>query len=127
MNDIERLSNATTALANHVAAVVRMSNELDGMLKDAVKPDMAPATRLAVLSRIKDMHDTFRLEHFRGAIASVNTVVEIVDQLYQAEPAEPESGSAAPPEVPLPETPNENAPVVQLADIPETPDAAPVA
>ena len=104
MSDIERLAHASTELANHVAAVVRMSNELAELLKDAVRDDVAVMTKLAVLARVKAMHDAFRAEHFHGAIKSVNTVVGAVDAMYQAAPLSPA-------------LPGEDTPVVQLADV----------
>ena len=118
MSDIERLAHASTELANHVAAVVRMSNELVGLLRDAVRDDVDAVTKFAVLARIKAMHDAFRAEHFHGTIASVNVVMEVSDRLYQVEPASSEA--PLPPAIPV-----EDAPVVQLADVQEEPDAAP--
>ena len=125
MSDIAKLEHASTELANHVAAVVRMSNEMDGMLADAVREDMSPATRLAVLLRIKGMHDAFRLEHFRGTIASVNAVVDVADRMYQAEPLAPEEAPLVVTDGDLPPAKIADAsaggdePFVKLADIPE--------
>lgn len=118
MSDIERLAHASTELANHVAAVIRLSNVLTGLLKDGAREDLDPETRRVLLGAAGLEHSQFRAEHFRGLISTMNTVVEITDRLYQAEPV--------PSEAPLPPAiPAEDAPVVQLADTQEEPDAAP--
>ena len=96
MNDMQELVQATKTLAGHVAAVVRASNALDGLLKDGNRDDIEPATRKALLRAAKHEHDAFREGHFRGIIAAVNSVMDLVDKLYKAEPAAPaEPGAPA--------------------------------
>ena len=96
MNDIERLAHASTALANHVAAVIRLSNVLTGLLKDGAREDLDPETRRVLLGAARDEHSQFRAEHFHGLISTINTVVEIADEMYQAEPAGPEAPDGSP-------------------------------
>ena len=116
MSDIENLANAATELGNHVAAAIRLSNVLYGLLGDGDRDDLDKETRRVLLRAAKTEHDKFREEHFHGLISSVNAVVELSDRLYQAEPLAP-----LPPAIP-----EEGAPVAQLADAQEaTPDAAP--
>ena len=87
MSDVERLAKAATELGNHVAAVVRMSNVLAGILKDGDRDDIDVQTRRVILRAAKSEHDAFRSAHFRGLIDSLNLVVEIADRMWQAEPA----------------------------------------
>lgn len=89
MNRIERLEKVVTDLGNHVAAVIRMSNRMDGLLKDA-KGDLSPQTKDAILRDIADMHSAFRIERFRALIANVNAAVEISRQLLAEEPVVPD-------------------------------------
>lgn len=98
MNDIERLAKAATELGNHVAAVVRLSNVLTGILKDGDRDDLDPMTRRVVLHAAKMEHDSFRSAHFRGMIDALNEVVSTADAMYQAEPVatEPEPKSVLP-------------------------------
>ena len=108
MSDIENLAKAATELGNHVAAVVRLSNVLTGILKDGNRGDIDDMTRRVILRAVKELHDEFRERHFRGLLDTLNAVVTTADRMYQAEPAVPGE-----------------EPVVQLADIPEDGDAAP--
>lgn len=105
MNDVETLAHASTALANHIAAVIRLSNVLSAILRDGDRDDIDPETRRVILRAAKDWHEAFRAEHFRGLISGVNTVVEITDRMYQAEPASPE-GPSDPEAAPAPEDPS---------------------
>jgi hypothetical protein len=105
MNDIETLAHASTALANHIAAVIRLSNVLFAILRDGDRDDIDPETRRVILRAAKEEHEAFRAEHFRGIISGVNTVVELTDRMYQAEPASPE-GPADPEAAPAPEDPS---------------------
>lgn len=124
MNDIERLAHASTALANHVAAVVRLSNSLFAILRDGDRDDIDPETRRVILRAAKEEHEAFRAEHFRGIISNVNAVVEITDKMYQAEPVleEPVPEEPTRPEEPLvpdvvqnpSNAPTEEDPVVRL-------------
>ena len=90
MSDVERLAKAATELGNHVAAVVRLSNVLTGILKDGDRDDLDPMTRRVILRAAKADHDAFRSAHFRGMIDALNDVVSQVDAMYQAEPVAPE-------------------------------------
>ena len=90
MNDVERLAKAATELGNHVAAVVRLSNVLTGILKDGDRDDLDPMTRRVILRAAKTEHDSFRSAHFRGMIDALNEVVSTADAMYQAEPVAPE-------------------------------------
>ena len=91
MSDIERLSQASTALANHIAAAIRLSNVLFAILRDGDRDDIDQETRRVILRAAKDEHEAFRAEHFRGMIANINAVVETVDALYRAEvPSDPD-------------------------------------
>ena len=124
MSDIERLAHAVTELANHVAAAVRLSNELTGILRDGDRDDIDAATRRVILRGAKTDHEEFRGSHFRGLVDSLNTVVAISDAMYQAEPAAPDEPDVPPSAAPA----EDNAPIARLADIPEeAPDATPVA
>lgn len=98
MNDVERLAKAATELGNHVAAAVRLSNVLTGILKDGDRDDLDPMTRRVILRAAKAEHDSFRSAHFRGMIDALNEVVSTADAMYQAEPAatEPEPAPAEP-------------------------------
>lgn len=90
MSDTERLAKAATELGNHVAAAVRLSNVLTGILKDGDRDDLDPMTRRVILRAAKAEHDSFRSAHFRGMIDALNEVVSLSDAMYQAEPAVPE-------------------------------------
>ena len=120
MSDIEMLSQASTELANHVAAFVRLSNEFTGILADGDRDDIGQATRRVILRAAKSRHDEFRSQHFRGLIDSLNTLVNLVDRMYQAEPAAPEA--PLPPAIP----PDGDGLAIQLAGL-EDGDATPVA
>lgn len=87
MSDIDQLAKAAMELGNHVAAAVRMSNVLTGVLKDGDRDDIDVQTRRVLLRAAKAEHDKFRSEHFRGLLDSLNAVVETADRLWQAEPA----------------------------------------
>ena len=75
MSDVEKLAKAATELGNHVAAVVRLSNVLTGILKDGDRDDLDPMTRRVILRAAKADHDAFRSAHFRGMIDALNEVV----------------------------------------------------
>lgn len=98
MSDIERLAKAATELGNHVAAAVRLSNVLTGILKDGDRDDLDPMTRRVILRAAKAEHDSFRSAHFRGMIGALNEVVALSDAMYQAEPvvSEPALETALP-------------------------------
>ena len=94
MNDVERLAKAATELGNHVAAVVRLSNVLAGILRDGDRDDLDPMTRRVILRAAKAEHDSFRSAHFRGMIDALNEVVSTADAMYQAEPVAPDPAPA---------------------------------
>ena len=96
MNDVERLAKAATELGNHVAAAVRLSNVLTGILKDGDRDDLDPMTRRVILRAAKAEHDSFRSAHFRRMIDALNEVVSLSDAMYQAEPVVPEPESVLP-------------------------------
>lgn len=102
MNDAERLAKAATELGNHVAAVVRLSNVLTGILKDGDRDDLDPMTRRVILHAAKAEHDSFRSAHFRGMIDALNEVVSMADAMYQAEPAATEPEPEPKPVLPEP-------------------------
>lgn len=85
MNRIERLAQAVEQLGNHVAAVVRISNAMDSLLKDAIR-GVTLETKDAIFAMIKDMHDKFRVEHFRGIISTLNVAIDVSDKLWAEEP-----------------------------------------
>lgn len=99
MSDVERLAKAVTELGNHVAAAVRLSNVLTGILKDGDRDDLDPMTRRVILRAAKTDHDAFRSAHFRGMVDALNEVVALSDAMYQAEPVVSEPA----PEPALPE------------------------
>lgn len=107
MSDIEQMAKAVTDLGNHVAAAVRLSNVLTGILKDGVRDDLDPMTRRVILRAAKAEHDAFRSEHFRGLLDSLNAVVNIADGMWQSEPIATEPSGPAPENVP-PEEPDGN-------------------
>lgn len=114
MSDVEMLSQSSTELANHVAAAIRLSNLLTGILKDGDRDDIDAVTRRVILRAVKTEHDEFRTRHFRGLVDSLNATVGLVDRMYQAEPVAPDA-------IPDPEA----SPIATLADIPETADDPP--
>lgn len=90
MGSLETLAHAATELGNHVAAFIRFSNTLAGVLKDGDRDDLDGMTRRMLLRAMKTEHDEFRAEHFRGLVDSLNTVVSLADAMYQAEPVSAE-------------------------------------
>ena len=111
---MEQLAKSATELGNHVAAFIRLSNTLAGVLKDGDRDDLDGMTRRVLLRAMKTEHDEFRAEHFRGLVDSLNTVVSLADAMYQAEPVLPESDQGLIEDVrvepPGPATETEDAP-----------------
>lgn len=85
-NKVEELHKAAVELGGHVAAAVRLSNQLDGMLSDLAHVGLSEATRSAIAAQALSMHRKFRSEHFRGLVDSMNATFGAADGLFKEEP-----------------------------------------
>lgn len=115
-NKVEELHKAAVELGGHVAAAVRLSNQLDGMLSDLAHVGLSEATRSAIAAQALSMHRKFRSEHFRGLVDSMNATFGAADGLFKEEPLpgsaqepapEPDGDTPKPAPEPAPEPASE--------------------
>lgn len=103
-NKVEELHKAAVELGGHVAAAVRVSNQLDGLLSDLAHVGLSEATRSAIAAQALSMHRKFRSEHFRGLVDSMNATFSAADGLFNEEPL---PGTQEPAPEPAPEPSND--------------------